>query len=258
MRINTTKRLLKAGKPAIGTFLNLPCVNSAEVLAHAGWDWLSLDAEHAPMTIEMMNNMFTAIGSTEVMPFCRIPDNDPVWVKRILDAGAMGVIVPMVCSAEEAERAVRSAKYAPEGIRSAGGGRWRFWSGDDYLSWANEEILVAVMIEHIDAVNRAEEILSVPGVDACFIGPKDLAFSMGLGKGPFAKDPAHIDAIARVAAAAKKVGVPAGIHAGSVDEIPKRLAQGFQFLACSSELNFMNNTAIQAVKTIREMTGRKE
>jgi 4-hydroxy-2-oxoheptanedioate aldolase len=256
MRINTTKRLLKAGKPAIGTFLNLPCVTSAEILAHAGWDWLSLDAEHAAMTIEMMANMFTAIGTTDVMPLCRIPDNDPVWVKRILDAGAMGVIVPMVCSAEEARRAVSSAKYAPEGIRSAGGGRWRFWSGDDYLTWANDEILVAVMIEHIEAVDRAEEILSVPGVDACFIGPKDLAFSMGLGKGSFARDPAHIDAIARVAAAAKKVGVPAGIHCGSVEEVPMRVEQGFRFLACSSELNFMTNAAGQGARTIREKIGR--
>jgi 4-hydroxy-2-oxoheptanedioate aldolase len=257
-RTNAVKALLRAGKPALGTFLNLPCVTSAEILAHAGWDWLSVDAEHAAVTIETMANMFTAIGTTEVMPFCRIPDNDPVWVKRILDAGAMGVIVPMVCSAEDARRAVSSAKYAPEGIRSAGGGRWRFWAGDDYPTYANDEIFVAVMIEHIDAVNRAEEILSVPGVDACFIGPRDLAFSMGLGKGPFAKDPAHADAIARVAAAAKKVGVPAGIHAGSVDEIPKRLAQGFRFIACSSELNFMNNAAIQAARTIREMAGRNE
>ena len=102
MRFNTTKRLLKAGKPAIGTWLNLPCVNSAEILAHAGWDWLTVDAEHGPMTIEMLNNMFTAIGTTEVMPLCRIPDNDPVWIKRILDAGAMGIVVPMVCSAEQA------------------------------------------------------------------------------------------------------------------------------------------------------------
>jgi len=256
MRFNTTKRLLKAGKPAIGTWLNLPCVNSAEILAHAGWDWLTVDAEHGPMTIEMLNNMFTAIGTTDVIPLCRVPDNDPVWIKRILDAGALGIVVPMVCSAEEAAQAVRSAKYAPEGMRSAGGGRWRFWAGDDYPLHANDEILVVVMIEHIDAVHRIEEILAVPGVDACFIGPNDLAWSMGLGKGPGANDPAHAAAVATVLAAAKKLGVPAGIHCRSVEEVPMRAEQGFQFLACTSDIAFLSTAARQATKHIREKIGR--
>ena len=256
MRLNTTKRLLKAGKPAIGTWLNLPCVNSAEVMAHAGWDWVTVDAEHGPMTIEMMNNMFTAIGTTQAMPMCRIPENDPVWIKQILDAGAMGIVVPMVCSAEEAANAVKYAKYAPEGIRSAGGGRWRFWAGDDYPMHANDEILVVVMIEHIEAVQRVEEILSVPGVDACFIGPNDLAWSMGLGKGLGAKDPSHGEAINKVLAGAKKVGVPAGIHCRSVEEVWQRAEQGFQFLACTSDLNFMFGAATQGVKQIREKIGR--
>jgi 4-hydroxy-2-oxoheptanedioate aldolase len=256
MRFNTTKRLLKAGKPAIGTWLNLPCVNSAEILAHAGWDWLTVDAEHGPMTIEMLNNMFTAIGTTDVIPLCRVPDNDPVWIKRILDAGALGIVVPMVCSAEEAAQAVRSAKYAPEGMRSAGGGRWRFWAGDDYPLHANDEILVVVMIEHIDAVHRIEEILAVPGVDACFIGPNDLAWSMGLGKGPGANDPAHAAAVATVLAAAKKLGVPAGIHCRSVEEVPMRVEQGFQFLACTSDIAFLSTAARQGTKHIREKIGR--
>jgi 4-hydroxy-2-oxoheptanedioate aldolase len=239
MRINTTKRLLKAGKPAIGTWLNFPCVNSAEVMAHAGWDWVTVDAEHGPMTIEMMNNMFTAI-----------------WIKQILDAGAMGIVVPMVCSAEEAANAVKYAKYAPEGIRSAGGGRWRFWAGEDYPMHANDEILVVVMIEHIEAVKRVEEILSVPGVDACFIGPNDLAWSMGLGKGLGAKDPSHAEAIDKILAGARKVGVPAGIHCRSVEEVWQRAEQGFQFLACINELNFMYGAAVQGVKQIREKIGR--
>jgi 4-hydroxy-2-oxoheptanedioate aldolase len=256
VRFNTTKRLLKAGKPAIGVWLNLPCVNSAEIMAHAGWDWVTVDAEHAPMTIEMINNMFVAIGTTETMPLCRIPDNDPVWIKRILDAGAMGIVVPMVCSAEEAEMAVKSARYAPEGIRSAGGGRWRFWAGNDYPMYANDEILVVVMIEHIDAVKRVEEILSVPGVDACFIGPNDLAWSMGLGKGPGAKDPAHVEAVNKVLAGAKKVGVPAGIHCRSVEEVWQRAEQGFQFLACLSDVNLLSGVVNQGVKQIREKIGR--
>jgi 4-hydroxy-2-oxoheptanedioate aldolase len=256
MRFNTTKRLLRNGQPAIGAWLTFPCVNVAEVVANAGWDWVTVDAEHGPMTIEMLSNMFTAIGTTQAMPLCRIPDNDPVWIKRILDAGAMGIIVPMVCSAEEATQAVRAAKYPPLGIRSAGGGRWRYWAGADYPQHADDEILVVVMIEHIDAVTRAEEILRVPGVDACFIGPSDLAWSMGLGKGPGASDPAHAEAIERVLAAAKRAGVPAGIHCRSAEEVVARASQGFQFMACTSDQFMLFTAASQAAAGIREKIGR--
>jgi 2-keto-3-deoxy-L-rhamnonate aldolase RhmA len=113
-----------------------------------------------------------------------------------------------------------------------------------------------VMIEHIDAVNRVEEILSVPGVDACFIGPNDLAWSMGLGKGLGAKDPSHVEAINRILAGAKKVGVPAGIHCQSVEEVCQRAEEGFQFLACISDLNFMFKAASGGAKQIREKIGR--
>ncbi len=252
MRTNPVKRLLKEGKPAIGTWLNFPCVNSAEAMAHVGWDWVTVDMEHGPIDYEMLNNMFIAIGTTNAMPMCRIPNNDPIHVKRILDAGAMGIVVPMVCTADEAADAVRYAKYPPEGIRSAGGGRWRFWAGADYMQHANDEIVVIVQIEHIDAVNKAEEILSVPGVDGCFIGPNDLAWSMGLGKGGFDKEPAHAEAIAEVLRAAKKVGTPAGIHCRSVEEVSLRIDQGFQYCACLNDIQFMFNSATAAIKQIRD------
>jgi len=256
MRTNTVKRLLKEGKPAIGTFLLLPCVISAEAEAHAGWDWLNVDMEHGAIDYEMLASMLMAIGTTDTIPTCRVQSNDPVSIKRVLDAGAMGIVVPMVCTPEEARNAVRSAKYPPEGIRSAGGGRWRFWAGHgdvkDYTDHANDEIAVIVQIEHQDAVKRAEEILSVPGVDACFIGPNDLAWSMGLGKGLGAKDPRHAEAIQEVLRAAKKVGTPAGIHCMSVDEVSVRLEQGFQFCACMSDQNMMYASAAAAVKQIRE------
>lgn len=259
MRLNTVKRLLKEGKPAIGTWLNFPCVTSAEAMAHAGWDWVTVDMEHGPVDFEMLASMFMAIGTTSAMPMCRIPDNEPVYIKRILDAGAMGIVVPMVCTAEEAASAVKYAKYPPTGIRSAGGGRWRFWAGggnaQDYMNHADEETLVIVQIEHIDAVARAEEILSVPGVDACFIGPGDLAWSLGVGKTTGEKDPRHAEAVAEVLRAAKKVGTPAGIHCRSVDEVSTRIEQGFQYLACMNDVNFMFNTAAAAVKQIRERAG---
>ncbi len=258
MRTNTVKRLLQAGKPAIGTWLTLPCTISAEAVAHAGFDWVNVDMEHSPTDYGMLANMLMAIGTTNVIPLCRIPNNDAIHIKRILDAGAMGIIVPMVCSPEEAANAVRAAKYPPEGIRSVGGGRWRFWAshGDtrDYTDHANDEIAVIVQIEHPDAVKRAEEILSVPGVDACFIGPNDLAWSMGLGKGLGVQDPRHAEAIQQVLRAAKKVGTPAGIHCMSVDEVVMRIEQGFQFCACMSDLNMLFAAMTGAVKQIREQS----
>ncbi len=252
MRTNTAKALLKAGKPAVGAWMNFPSVVAAEALASLGWDWICVDTEHGAIDLETAQSLFVAIGANGTIPIARVPWNDTISIHRILDAGAYGIVVPMINSAEQAEQAVKAAKYPPEGFRSAGGGRWRYWAGPDYPRYANQEIMVVVMIEHIDAVNRAEEILSVPGVDACFIGPNDLAWSMGLsphGLGP--RDPRHVEAVAKVLAAAKKVGVPAGIHCFSPEDVNARIEAGFQFLACMSDGAFLMKSATEAFNAIR-------
>lgn len=250
MRPNTAKRQLQSGKPAVGVWINWPSPVAAEALATVGWDWLVVDTEHGAIDLETLQSLFIAIGSTPTIPMCRVPWNDPKEIKRVLDAGSMGIVVPMVCSPEDAENAVRAAKYPPEGIRSSGGGRWRYWAGPNYAQEANNEILVVVMIEHVDAVRRAEEILSVKGVDACFIGPNDLAWSMspyGSARGS-AEHQALIDEVLR---AAKKVGVPAGLHCGSAEEVNQRIDQGFQFLACQNDSAFMMKTATDSFNLIR-------
>jgi 4-hydroxy-2-oxoheptanedioate aldolase len=248
MRINTAKRLLQDGQPAVGVWINFTSIVAAEALATIGWDWLVLDSEHGAMDLETMQAMFIAIGTTNTVPMCRVPWNDTAGIKRVLDAGAMGVVVPMVCTAEEADRAVKACRYPPLGVRSAGGGRWRYWFGPEYMEVANDEILCVVMIEHIDAVARAEEILSVSGVDACFIGPNDLAWSMGQG---LKRDDRHEQAIQEVLRAAKKVGVPAGIHCQNADEVVRRVAEGFQFCACQSDAALLMQAANAAFKTIK-------
>lgn len=252
MRPNTAKALLKAGKPAIGAWINYPSVAAVEALASLGWDWMCVDTEHGAIDLETAQSLFIAIGANGTIPITRVPWNDAISIHRVLDAGAYGIVVPMVNSRAEAEQAVRAAKYPPDGFRSAGGGRWRYWAGPDYPRFANQEILVVVMIEHIDAVERAEEILSVPGVDACFIGPNDLAWSMGLSpNGPGPKDPSHVAAVNRVLAAAKKVGVPAGIHCQTPEDVNARIEAGFQFLACMSDGAFMMKTATEVRQKIR-------
>ncbi len=251
-RVNTAKQLLKAGKPAIGTWLNFASVGAAEAIASTGWDWVVVDTEHGAIDMETLANMMIAIGSTKAIPMARVPWNEPIGIKRALDAGAYGLVIPMVNSPEEAKAAVAACKYPPEGIRSAGGGRWRYWAGADYPAHANEEILIVVQIEHQEAVKNVKEILSVPGVDACFIGPNDLAWSMGLQFATGDDRKPHADAIQAVVDGARAVGVPAGIHARSKEEVVQRIEQGFQYIACLSEANFMVNASSEAVKYIRE------
>lgn len=252
MRPNRIKQLLKEGKPAFGCFLNIPSIVSTEIMANVGWDWLVVDTEHGSIGVETMRDMFIAISTTSTVPMCRVRDNDPAVIKQALDAGAYGVVIPMVNSPEEAERALRACKYAPEGNRSAGPGRWRYYGGADYQKHANDEVMVAIQIEHIDAVNRVEEILSVPGIDLVHMGPGDLAWSMGLGKGLGEKDPAHAEAVAKVVRAAKKLGIPIGTAARTVQEVPALLEQGFTFMMVMNDVNYLFNSASEALKFSRE------
>lgn len=248
LRENTAKKLLQQGKPATGIWLSIPSLVTAEALATQGWDWLTLDVEHGCFNAETQQTMFLAIASQGVVPLARIADNDPVIVKQTLDAGAMGVVVPMVCTAEEAAAAVAACRYPPEGIRSAGGGRWNRAYGADWQSRANDETLCIVMIEHIKGVENAEAILATPGVDACFIGPSDLSWSMGK-KGR--RDDEHAAAILKVRDAGKKVGTPVGLHCLSADEVVQRIGQGFQFLACQADMAFLMAGTAAALKTIK-------
>ena len=186
MRANHVTRRLAAGEPSIGTWLALPSPEAAEFVSRIGFDWLVVDTEHNPIDIRTLSLMFGAITTGGSAPMVRIPWNHPENFKRVLDAGAWGIVVPMVNSREEAERAAEATFFPPKGNRSIGGGMTgtRFdTSGGDYLEHADDEICLILQIEHIDAVERCDEILSVPGVAGCFIGPNDLAASMGVGLG---------------------------------------------------------------------------
>jgi 4-hydroxy-2-oxoheptanedioate aldolase len=251
MKKNTVKEKLVAGKPSVGTWLSLASPISAEYMAHSGFDWLVVDTEHSPIGFETTVQCFQAICTTDTIPMARVAWNDSMLMKRLLDAGAMGLVVPMVNSAEEAEKAVKSMKYPPEGFRSLGGGRASIY-GSDYMSWANDEIAVIVQIEHIDAVNKADEILSVKGVDACFIGPNDLAGSMGLKPDIHCRHPEHEKAVMQVLETAKKVGKPAGIHCVTVEAVNRRIDQGFQFIAMSSDAGLLRESAARVVSEIKK------
>ena len=244
MRANHVRRRLKAGEPSVGTWLSLPSPEAAEYVSRLGFDWLTVDAEHNPIDIRTLAQMFAAMAASGTAPMVRIPWNSGENFKRVLDAGAWGVVVPMVKTREEAERAVEAARFYPEGDRSVGGGRAPIsfdTTGEHYLRNANNEILVVLQIEHIRGVENADAILSVPGVDACFIGPNDLAASMGIGLGvPLESDnPALVEAIFAIRDACLRNGMAPGIHTSGAAGVNQRIAEGFQFLALASELKYM-------------------
>ena len=243
MRVNHVRQRLQAGEPSLGTWLALPSPEAAEYVATLGFDWLTVDSEHNPIDIRTQSLMFGAIAASGVAPLVRIPWNSGENIKRVLDAGAWGIVVPMVNSREEAEAAVTAAHYPPKGQRSVGGGLTavRFGTtGGEYLRNAADQILVVLQIEHIDGVERADEILSVPGVDACFIGPNDLAASMGIGVGvPLeSDDPRLNEAIQHIREACVRNDVAPGIHTSGAAGAKQRIAEGFQFLALASELRY--------------------
>ncbi len=245
MRGNHVRRRLAAGEASVGTWLSLPSPEAAEFVARLGFDWLTIDAEHSPVDVRTQAQMFAAMAATPVAPMVRVPWNDPAHIKRALDAGAWGIVVPMVKTREEAERAVAAARYPPNGERSVGGGRtalsFAAAGGGEYYRRADEEILVVIQIEHIAGVEVADEILSVPGVDACFIGPNDLAASMGRGLGVSLEsdDPPLVEAIERIRLACDRHGVAPGIHCSDAAGVNRRLGEGFRFLAMASELRYM-------------------
>lgn len=251
---NHVKAKLKQGKVSVGTWLSISSPYLVEQIARTGLDWLVCDAEHNPMTIEDLANMFIAMAGTPAAPMVRIPWNNGEWIKRVLDAGAWGIVVPMVCCREEAEAAVEAAKYPPVGTRSVGGGRHKIsldGSADpDYYAHANEHTMVVVQMEHIKAVENAEEILSVPGVDACYIGPNDLAASLGMKPVGDSDDPRFVEAVGHILKTAQACGVAPGMHVYTVEQMNKRIAQGFRMLALSSEMGLMLSAITSALPRI--------
>jgi 4-hydroxy-2-oxoheptanedioate aldolase len=251
---NPVRYHLHHDMPSVGTWLSLCSPVSAEMMARVGWEWLVVDIQHSPVDFGTVVNCFRAIQLGGAAPMARVPWNDTVWTQRVLDAGAMGLVVPMVNSVADAEKAVGNFKYGPKGQRSFGGSRIGSYIEGDYRFWADDQLACIVMIETVEAVEHAEEILAVEGVDGCFIGPTDLALSMGLRMDQIGPGTEHEAAMMHVLEAGKKVGTAVGKHCFSAEEVNQRIAQGFQFLACASDAGFMNKEASRQFKII-DLTG---
>lgn len=253
MRANPVKKALKAGQPAVGTWLSLASITASRFLARAGFAWLTVDIEHSLVDWETATHMFAAIADAGCTALARVPCNRHDHIKRVLDNGAHGIIVPMVNSRQEALDAVAAAKYPPLGTRSVGGNAHALnfdATPNDYYAHADDEILVVLQCEHIQAVEDADRIFSVPGIDAIFVGPNDLAASM---RGPDGKPPsaeATASAMKHILDTCRKHKVAPGLHCGSADEALLRIDEGWQFLAVASELRMMMDSAQAIIKKL--------
>jgi 4-hydroxy-2-oxoheptanedioate aldolase len=251
MRANPVKKALQAGMPSVGTWLSLGSITASRFLARCGFHWLTVDLEHSLADWETASHLFAAIADAGCTALARVPANRHDHIKRALDNGAHGVVVPMVNTRAEAEAAVQACLYPPFGTRSVGGSVHALnfqCSPAEYYARANEEVLIILQCEHPQAVEDAESVYSVPGVSAVFIGPNDLAQNM---RGPDNKPPspeAQAEAHRKVLTACKKIGVPAGIHCFSAEEAKARMAEGWQFLAIGSELRMMMDAAGAVVR----------
>ena len=233
MRINTAKEKWARGEVTYGSWLSIPSSFSAEIMAHQGFDWVCIDMQHGVSDYQVALTMLQAIGTTDTIPIVRVPWNEPGIIGRVLDAGAMGVIIPMVNSVEEAQAAVAACRYFPNGARSFGPTRATYYAGTDYFLGANDQVACIPMIETKQAVERIDDILAVPGIDAVYVGPADLSITLGLPPG-MANGGAFEEARQLIAKKCSEHGVTAGIHANAA-LAAKHAEAGYRMITISGD-----------------------
>jgi 2-keto-3-deoxy-L-rhamnonate aldolase RhmA len=257
MRTNYVKEKLKHGEPALGAWLSLPSIATARVMARLGFDWLVVDMEHSAQSPILMADMVATIADAGTCaPIVRVPYNSVEWFKWALDAGAWGVVVPMVNSREEVQRAIEFSKYPPLGNRSIGGvfGPYGFGTTDwpSYAQVANDEIIMIIQIESVQALQNLDEILSVPGIDVAFVGPNDLHAQLGLIPSSDGAEPEFVEALERVKVAARKHHVALGIFSSDGKAAVARVSQGFQMISVTTDAGSMIAAATQNLRIAQE------
>jgi 4-hydroxy-2-oxoheptanedioate aldolase len=251
MRENRLRTLWHQDQAAVNGWPAVPNSFSAEVMAHQGWDTLTIDMQHGMIDYAAMVTMLQAISTTPTVPVVRVPWLEPGIIMKSLDAGAYGVICPMVNTREDAQKLVAYTHYAPRGTRSFGPVRALLYGGPDYAAHANDTIVAFAMIETAQALDNLDEILSVEGLDAIYIGPSDL--SLVLGCRPVFDDPdaKAVQAIEHILERAKAHGVVAGIHNGAPEVARARVAKGFRFVTVGSDARLLAAGSQQILKAMR-------
>jgi 4-hydroxy-2-oxoheptanedioate aldolase len=251
MRKNQLRKTLAEGGRIVNGWLAIPNSYSAEVMAHQGWDAVTIDLQHGPVDFQTAVTMLQAISTTNAVPMARVPWNDAAIMMKLLDAGAYGLICPMINTKEEAEQFVNFCRYPPLGTRSLGPNRAVQYGGADYWQGANEEIILLAMIETRKGVQNLDQILSVKGIDGVYVGPSDL--SLSLGKPP-TLDPSDKEVLEAMATICKKVrerNLIAGVHTDGAKTALRRFEEGYQLCTILNDARLMAMAAAQAVKEAR-------
>ncbi len=262
---------MQNGEPAFGYSAKLGSPVAAELLSGCGVDFVMLDGQHGSWDQGLLIQGIQAVwagaastsrvnpgalgqgakGAVPALPFARVPYNSFTLIGQLLDAGALGIIVPMVDTVEQAQAAAQACRYPPAGERSFGHGRALAYGGD-YTDWINEQLFVAVQIESAAAVENAEAILAVPGIDGCMIGPQDLALSLGFHPCEYPGREEHARALERVVQACRNTGKIPGIDIGSPETAVQRVQQGFRFIPMGSDVRFMTGAASAAIRQVKQ------
>ena len=248
---NRLKEMWRAGEPTYGAWLSIPSPLVAEAAALGGFDYVCIDMQHGVADYQVAINMLAAMRGAESTPIVRVPWLEPGIIGRVLDAGALGVVIPMVNSRAEAQAAVAACRYAPAGARSFGPIRAGMAFGADYFSWANDEIACIPMVETRQAVEAVDDILSVPGIDAVYVGPADLSITYGLPPGVDNPGTVFDEAIATIVGSCQRHGVIPGIHSIS-GLAAKRVGNGFRMITVSSDLQALSAGMRNDVKVANE------
>lgn len=254
MRTNRAKQKMLAGQPAYGYTLGLGSVTAAEQISRLGPDFVFIDTQHGAFGQEQVSLALMAIEAGGSIPMARAARNDYTLIGRLLDEGALGIIVPMVHTAEDAKAAADATHLPPAGTRSWGiGGAGRY--GAEYFDRINDEVFVAVQLESIQAVENAEAIMATPGIDGCWVGPADLALSLGIHPRDAGNDERHARAIERVVEACNNTGKIPGFAAFTPEDALKRAAQGYRFLTAGTDASFMLGGARAGLVTLGVIDG---
>lgn len=248
MRPNLVRRRIADGLPVVNGWLSIGSSYAAEGLGHAGYHSVTVDLQHGMLDFSVALGMLQALSATPAVPLARVPALDTACVMHLLDAGAYGIVCPMISTPEETAALVAACRYPPEGQRSYGPARGLLYGGSDYVARANAEIMAIPMIETAEAVERIDDILAVPGVDMVYLGPNDLAYAMdGRVVGP---RPRSTDAIAHVLGRARAAGVPAGVFCADAAEARDRVAQGFALVTPGNDFGLLRRSATAAVRDV--------
>ncbi len=254
MQSNFVLEKVRSGEKTFGSFLGMGSATVAELLGHAGCEWLLIEMEHNGLDMAEVEHILMAIGGTNAVPLVRIPSADPVFIQRSLDIGGMGIAVPMVRTVAEAEAIVSASRYPPHGKRSFGPLRASRYTieYEEYFERANENVLIMLIIETTEAVENLEEIASVPGIDVLFIGAFDLCLSLGLN--PFDMPLPEIEAVMdRALEVGRSSGVAVGAGAGSPEELKALAARGFTFLSYGPDYQLLAKSIQPGVETFRNL-----